>query len=62
VKSCQNPSVAPFGGLAAADFVAAPIRRSLESDVASFVPKLIWKAFSSKHLKYLSYLENNRLV
>jgi hypothetical protein len=24
VKSWQNPSVAPFGGLAAADFVAAP--------------------------------------
>jgi hypothetical protein len=46
----------PFGGLAAADFVAAPIRRSLESDIASFVPKLIWQAFIGKYLKYLSYL------
>jgi hypothetical protein len=49
--------VAPFGGLAAADFAAAPGTAQPGPDVASFMPKLVWQATALKLMNYKDFLE-----
>jgi hypothetical protein len=49
--------VAPFGGLTAADFAAAPETTLPGRDVASFMPKLVWQANTLKLLNYNVLME-----
>jgi hypothetical protein len=47
----------PPGGLAAADFAAAPETAQPGWDVASFMPKLVWQATTINALIYSGFIE-----
>jgi hypothetical protein len=51
-----------FGGHAAAEFAAAPIRRSPEFHVAIFVPEPFSWSYASNILNHITYLSFSELV
>jgi hypothetical protein len=51
-----------FGGHAAAEFAAAPIRRSSEFHVAIFVPEPFSWSHAGNILNYITYFEFSDLV
>src|SRR5881394_1185611 len=51
-----------FGGHAAAEFAAAPIRRSSEFHVAIFVPEPFSQSYAGNMLNYITYFKFSNLV